>query len=138
MCKNLWPVISFDGNDNPKSILVQQAKYIGENTDRRILGYVETTDGSDYVTKIDMNNIINRKNTDLCHKLYITVPRMNDVKFLLVSLLQNPLDLFPCHIKDEVNEKEYNNLKDNDEVIEALTGILQSEKISNLLSSLML
>lgn len=138
MCKNLWPVISLDGNDNPKSILVQQAKYIGENTDRRILGYVETTDGSDYVTKIDMNNIINRKNTDLCHKLYITVPRMNDVKFLLVSLLQNPLDLFPCHIKDEVNENEYNNLKNNDEVIEALTEILQSEKISNLLSSLML
>lgn len=137
MCKNLWPKIKTDGNENPKSILVQQAKYIGENTDKRILGYVETTDGSDYVTKIDLNNIINRKSTDLCHKLYITVPEMNDVKFLLVSLLQNPLDLFPCHIKDEVNEKEYNNLKDNEEVIESLTEILQSEKISNLLSSLM-
>ena len=137
MCKNLWPKIKTDGNENPKSILVQQAKYIGENTDKRILGYVETTDGSDYVTKIDLNNIINRKSTDLCHKLYITVPEMNDVKFLLVSLLQNPLDLFPCHIKDEVNEKEYNNLTDNEEVIESLTEILQSEKISNLLSSLM-
>ena len=63
---------------------------------------------------------------------------MNDVKFLLVSLLQNPLDLFPCHIKDEVNEIEYNNLKDNDGVISALTEILHSDKISNLLSSLML
>jgi len=138
MCNNLWPVIKTDGNDNPKSILVQQAKYIGENTDKRILGYVETTDGSDYVTKIDLNNIIVRKNTDLCYKLYITVPEMNDVKFLLVSLLQNPLDLFPCHIKDEVNEIEYNNLKDNDGVISALTEILHSDKISNLLSSLML
>lgn len=138
MCKNLWPVIKTDGDDNPKSILIQQAKYIGENTDKRILGYVETTDGGDYVTKIDLNNIIIRKNTDLCHKLYITVPDMNDVKFLLVSLLQNPLDLFPCHIKDEVNDKEYSNLKDNEEVIKALTEILQSEKISNLLSSLML
>lgn len=138
MCKNLWPEIKIDGNDNPKSILVQQAKYIGDNTDKRILGYVETTDGSEYVTKIDLNNIIDRKSTDLCHKLYITVPEMNDVKFLLVSLLQNPLDLFPCHIKDEVNEIEYNNLKDNNEVISALTNILQSDKISNLLSSLIL
>lgn len=138
MCKNLWPKINIDGNDNPKSILVQQAKYIGENTNDRIKGYVETTDGSGYVAKIDLNNIIDRKSTDLCHKLYITVPEMNDVRFLLVSLLQNPLDLFPCHIKDEVNEKEYNKLKNNEEVIEALTEILQSDKISNLLSSLML
>lgn len=138
MCKSLWPKINIDGNDNPKSILVQQAKYIGENTNDRIKGYVETTDGSGYVAKIDLNNIIDRKSTDLCHKLYITVPEMNDVRFLLVSLLQNPLDLFPCHIKDEVNEKEYNKLKNNEEVIEALTEILQSDKISNLLSSLML
>lgn len=138
MCKNLWPKINIDGNDNPKSILVQQAKYIGENTNDRIKGYVKTTDGSGYVAKIDLNNIIDRKSTDLCHKLYITVPEMNDVRFLLVSLLQNPLDLFPCHIKDEVNEKEYNKLKNNEEVIEALTEILQSDKISNLLSSLML
>lgn len=138
MCKSLWPEINIDGNDNPKSILVQQAKYIGENTNDRIKGYVETTDGSGYVAKIDLNNIIDRKSTDLCHKLYITVPEMNDVRFLLVSLLQNPLDLFPCHIKDEVNEKEYNKLKNNEEVIEALTEILQSDKISNLLSSLML
>lgn len=138
MCENLWPKINIDGNDNPKSILVQQAKYIGENTNDRIKGYVETTDGSGYVAKIDLNNIIDRKSTDLCHKLYITVPEMNDVRFLLVSLLQNPLDLFPCHIKDEVNEKEYNKLKNNEEVIEALTEILQRDKISNLLSSLML
>lgn len=138
MCKSLWPEINIDGNDTPKSILVQQAKYIGENTNDRIKGYVETTDGSGYVAKIDLNNIIDRKSTDLCHKLYITVPEMNDVRFLLVSLLQNPLDLFPCHIKDEVNEKEYIKLKNNEEVIEALTEILQSDKISNLLSSLML
>lgn len=138
MCKSLWPEINIDGNDTPKSILVQQAKYIGENTNDRIKGYVETTDGSGYVAKIDLNNIIYRKSTDLCHKLYITVPEMNDVRFLLVSLLQNPLDLFPCHIKDEVNEKEYIKLKNNEEVIEALTEILQSDKISNLLSSLML
>lgn len=138
MCENLWPKINIDGNDNPKSILVQQAKYIGKNTNDRIKGYVETTDGSGYVAKIDLNNIIDRKSTDLCHKLYITVPEMNDVRFLLVSLLQNPLDLFPCHIKDEVNEKEYIKLKNNEEVIEALTEILQSDKISNLLSSLML
>lgn len=138
MCKSLWPEINIDGYDTPKSILVQQAKYIGENTKDRIKGYVETTDGSGYVAKIDLNNIIDRKSTDLCHKLYITVPEMNDVRFLLVSLLQNPLDLFPCHIKDEVNEKEYIKLKNNEEVIEALTEILQSDKISNLLSSLML
>lgn len=137
MCKNLWPVINTDGNDNPKSILVQQAKYIGENTKDRIKGYVKTTDGSGYVTEIDLNNIIDRKSTDLCHKLYITVPEMDNVRFLLVSLLHNPMDLFPCHIKDEVNEKEYNNLKDNEEVTVAMAEILQSARISNLLSCLM-
>lgn len=137
MCKDLWPEIKNVENENPKSILTQQAKYIGEKTTGRISGYVETLDGNSYETKIDLNNIIERKDSDLCYRLYITVPELNNVRFLLVSILQNPFELFPCHIKDEVNDKEYNNITDNDNVINVLKEILQSEKISNLLSSLM-
>lgn len=137
MCKDLWPDIVASTDDTPKSILMQQAEYIREKTGGKIRGYVETTDGSYYETKKDMNNLIKRSGNDLCHKLYIRVPEMNNVRFLIVSVLQNPFQIFPCHIYDEVNEKEFNNIPDNDNVIEVLKGILQSEKMVTLLSSLL-
>ena len=90
MCKDLWPEIVASTDDSPKSILMQQAEYIGKKTEGRILGYVETTDGKYYETKKDMNNLIKRSENDLCHKLYIMVPEMNNVRFLIVSVLQNP------------------------------------------------
>lgn len=137
MCKDLWPEIVASTDDSPKSILMQQAEYIGEKTNGKIVGYVETTDGRDYETKKDMNNLIKRSGNDLCHKLYIRVPDMNNVRFLIVSVLQNPFQTFPCHIYDEVNEKEHNNIPDNENVIETLKGVLQSEKMVTLLSSLL-
>ena len=137
MCKDLWPEIGASTGDSPKSILMQQAEYIGEKTNGKIVGYVETTDGRDYETKKDMNNLIKRSDSDLCHKLYIRVPDMNNVRFLIVSVLQNPFQTFPCHIYDEVNEKEHNNIPDNENVIETLKGVLQSEKMVTLLSSLL-
>ena len=137
MCKDLWPEIVASTDDSPKSILMQQAEYIGKKTEGRILGYVETTDGKYYETKKDMNNLIKRSENDLCHKLYIRVPDMNNVRFLIASVLQNPFQIFPCHIYDEVNEKEFNNISNNDKVIEILKSILQSEKMVTLLSSLL-
>lgn len=137
MCKDLWPEIVASTDDSPKSILMQQAEYIGKKTNGKIVGYVETTDGRDYETKKDMNNLIKRSDSDLCHKLYIRVPDMNNVRFLIVSVLQNPFQTFPCHIYDEVNEKEHNNIPDNENVIETLKGVLQSEKMVTLLSSLL-
>lgn len=137
MCKDLWPEIVASTDDSPKSILMQQADYIGKKTEGRIQGYVETTDGKYYETKKDMNNLIKRSENDLCHKLYIRVPDMNNVRFLIASVLQNPFQIFPCHIYDEVNEKEFNNISNNDKVIEILKSILQSEKMVTLLSSLL-
>ena len=52
----------------------------------------------------DLRTLIRRTEQDLCYKLYITATHMGGVRFLLLSMLQNPIEIYPCHLKDEVNE----------------------------------
>lgn len=136
MCKNLWPKIDTAKQENPKSVLQQQADFLYESSDHIIKGYVETSDGSNYESETDLLNLFEKKDNRLCHRLYITVPSMGDVRFLIVSLLQNAFETFPCTLKDEVNEIEYKDIKDIDGFISTLERILQSSKISNLLANL--
>lgn len=136
MCKNLWPKIDTAKQENPKSVLQQQADFLYESSDHIIKGYVETSDGSDYESDTDLMNLLEKKGNRLCHRLYIVVPSMGDVRFLIVSLLQNAFETFPCTLKDEVNEIEYKDIKDIDGFISTLERILQSSKISNLLANL--
>lgn len=136
MCKNLWPKIDTAKQENPKSVLQQQADFLYESSDHIIKGYVETSDGSNYESETDLLNLLEKKGNRLCHRLYIIVPSMGDVRFLIVSLLQNAFETFPCTLKDEVNEIEYKDIKDIDGFISTLERILQSSKISNLLANL--
>lgn len=80
--------------------------------------------------------MIRRTEQDLCYQLYITATHMGGVRFLLLSMLQNPIEIYPCHLKDEVNEVEYKDLENMDSFIARLKEILQSPKISTLLSNL--
>lgn len=137
MCKNLWPDIKQLTTETPLTILKQQAEYLERSTEGKIVGCVETSEGSNYEYKRDLLNAPKKTNNDLCHQLFITVPSLGDVRFLLVSLLQNPIQPFPCHLKDEINEKEYNSIENNERFIAKLEEILKSEKIMILLSNLL-
>ena len=66
---------------------------------------------------------------------YISQQKPN-VRFLLVSVLQKPTETYPCHLKDEINEEEYNNIKNSTDFIEKLGTALKSEKVTTLLKNL--
>lgn len=137
MCKSLWPEITTEREETPKDILQQQADFLSEKTGGKIIGNIEISDGSNFETERDLRSLIKRTEQDLCYQLYITANHMGGVRFLLLSMLQNPIEVFPCHLKDEVNEKEYKNIEDMDGFTSALKEILQSPKITILLSNLM-
>lgn len=137
MCKSLWPKITAKSEDLPKGILQQQINYLAENTENKIIGSLEIFSGNEFETTKSMKDPIIRSEEDICYKLYITVPSLGNVRFLLVSMLQNPIQIYPCHLKDEINDIEYNNINDLSLFIEKLGQILQSEKITQLLSNLL-
>lgn len=136
MCKSLWPDITAKREETPKDILQQQANFLSENTNGKIVGNIEISEGSNFEIEKDLRALIRRTEQDLCYKLYITATHMGGVRFLLLSMLQNPIEIYPCHLKDEVNEVEYKDLENMDSFIARLKEILQSPKISTLLSNL--
>ena len=77
-----------------------------------------------------------RGELELCVRLVVTVPSMGYVRYLLVSMLQNPVQTYPCLLKDELNETEY-TITDLGTFIGRLKEILQSEKMKTLLSTIM-
>ena len=94
------------------------------------------TDGTNYETKKSLKNDVAGGTEDVCYKLYITAKAKGYVRFLLVSVLQKPTETYPCHLKDEINEEEYNNIKNSTDFIEKLGTALKSEKVTTLLKDL--
>lgn len=135
MCDSLWPQIMPANEDTPISILKQQAEYLSERTGGKILGMVELTNGSNYEIKKDLRNPIKRNEQDMCVRLVITVPAMGNVRYLLLSLLQNPMEPYPCYLKDELNDVDY-PVKNIVEFVDNLKLVLQSAKMVMLLSNL--
>lgn len=136
MCESLWPDMTAKREETPKDILQEQVRLLSEKTDGKIVGNIEISDGNSFEIEKDLRTLIKRTEQDLCYQLYITVPHMGGVRFLLLSMLQNPIEIFPCHLKDEINEKEYKNIGDMDSFVSTLKHILQSSKITTLLSNL--
>lgn len=83
------------------------------------------TDGTNYETKKSLKNDVAGGTEDVCYKLYITAKAKGYVRFLLVSVLQKPTETYPCHLKDEINEEEYNNIKNSTDFIEKRIWYLQ-------------
>lgn len=86
--------------------------------------------------KKSLKNDVAGGTEDVCYKLYITAKAKGYVRFLLVSVLQKPTETYPCHLKDEINEEEYNNIKNSTDFIEKLGTALKSEKVTTLLKNL--
>ena len=136
MCKNLWPDIKPENEDSPKGILLKQVEYLNQQMDEKIWGELVLTDGTNYETKKSLKNDIAGGTEDVCYKLYITAKAKGNVRFLLVSVLQKPTETYPCHLKDEINEEEYNNIENPTDFIEKLGTALRSEKVTTLLRNL--
>lgn len=136
MCKNLWPDIKTENGDSPKGILQKQVEYLNRQMDEKIWGELVLTDGTNYETKKSLKNDIVGSTEGVCHKLYITAKAKGNVRFLLVSVLQKPTETYPCHLKDEINEEEYTNIKNSTDFIEKLGTALRSEKVTTLLRNL--
>ena len=136
MCKNLWPDIKTENGDSPKGILQKQVEYLNRQMDEKIWGELVLTDGTNYETKKSLKNDIVGSTEGVCHKLYITAKAKGNVRFLLVSVLQKPTETYPCHLKDEINEEEYANIKNSTDFIEKLETALRSEKVTTLLRNL--
>lgn len=136
MCKNLWPTIEANQKETPKNILKQQADYLSQNTEGKIVGEIEITNGGTYEMPTNLRTPQKRGDLELCVRLIITVPSMGNVRYLLVSMLQNPAQTYPCFLKDELNEIEY-TITNLDTFIGSLKEILQSEKMKTLLSTIM-
>ncbi len=136
MCKNLWPDIKTENGDSPKGILQKQVEYLNQQMDEKIWGELVLTDGTNYETKKSLKNDIVGSTEGVCHKLYITAKAKGNVRFLLVSVLQKPTETYPCHLKDEINEEEYTNIKNSTDFIEKLGTALRSEKVTTLLRNL--
>lgn len=136
MCKNLWPTIEANQEETPKNILKQQADYLSQNTKGRIVGEIEITNGATYEMPTNLRTPQRRGELELCVRLVVTVPSMGYVRYLLVSMLQNPVQTYPCLLKDELNETEY-TITDLGTFIGRLKEILQSEKMKTLLSTIM-
>ena len=94
------------------------------------------TDDTNYETKKSLKNDVAGGTEDVCYKLYITAKAKGYVRFLLVSVLQKPTETYPSHLKDEINEEEYNNIKNSTDFIEKLGTALKSEKVTTLLKNL--
>lgn len=137
MCKNLWPEIKPEFEDSPKGILLKQIEYLNQNTNERIWGELVLTDGTNYeIQKSLKNDIVRNAEEDVCYKLYITARAKGNVRFLLVSVLQNPTQTYPCHLKDEINDIEYKDIENSVDFIEKLGYALRSEKVTTLLTNL--
>lgn len=48
MCKSLWPDITAKREETPKDILQQQANFLSENTNGKIVGNIEISEGSNF------------------------------------------------------------------------------------------
>lgn len=90
------------------------------------------TDDTNYETKKSLKNDVAGGTEDVCYKLYITAKAKGYVRFLLVSVLQKPTETYPCHLKDEINEEEYNNTKNSTDFIEKLGTALKKRKGYNI------
>lgn len=136
MCKNLWPEIKMNFEDSPKGILLKQIEYLNNNTQERIWGELVLTNGTDYETKKSLKNDIIPSVEDVCYKLYITARAKGNVRFLLVSVLQEPTKTYPCHLKDEINDIEYKDIENSTDFIKNLETALRSGKVTTLLANL--
>lgn len=136
MCKNLWPKITPEYEDSPKGILQKQIEYLNQNTNEQIWGELILTDGTNYETQKSLLNDIAGSTEDVCYKLYITAKAKGNVRFLLVSVLQKPTEIYPCHLRDEINDVEYRDIKTSTDFIEKLGMVLGSEKVTTLLRNL--
>ena len=136
MYKNLWPEIKMDFEDSPKGILLKQIEYLNNNTQERIWGELVLTNGTDYETKKSLKNDIIPSVEDVCYKLYITARAKGNVRFLLVSVLQEPTKTYPCHLKDEINDIEYKDIENSTDFIKNLETALRSGKVTTLLANL--
>ena len=132
----MWPDIKTENGDSPKGILQKQVEYLNRQMDEKIWGELVLTDGTNYETKKSLKNDIVGSTEGVCHKLYITAKAKGNVRFLLVSVLQKPTETYPCHLKDEINEEEYTNIKNSTDFIEKLETALRSEKVTTLLRNL--
>ena len=132
----MWPDIKTENGDSPKGILQKQVEYLNQQMDEKIWGELVLTDGTNYETKKSLKNDIVGSTEGVCHKLYITAKAKGNVRFLLVSVLQKPTETYPCHLKDEINEEEYTNIKNSTDFIEKLGTALRSEKVTTLLRNL--
>ncbi|MBP3471760.1 MAG: hypothetical protein J6K41_05980 [Paraprevotella sp.] len=137
MCDSLWPQIQPDYEDSPKGILQKQIEYLNQSANGQIWGELVLTDGTNYETKKSLKEDVGGSTDDVCHKLYITAKAKGNVRFLLVSVLQNPLETYPCHLKDEINDIEYRDIETSADFIEKLGSALQSEKVTTLLKNLL-
>ena len=68
MCKSLWPDITAKREETPKDILQQQANFLSENTNGKIVGNIEISEGSNFEIEKDLRTLIRRTEQDLCYK----------------------------------------------------------------------
>ncbi|KAA6344568.1 hypothetical protein EZS27_007802 [termite gut metagenome] len=145
--ENLWPEIKTDGFDTPKVLLSKQAAYLGEST-KNILtarvtsgvlpppynpgkeeydnGYVEDDEGQDE----------DNQPAESCIKLrFIVYAPMLNYQFELLSVVHDMITSYPAKLICNIINRYY-TITEEQEFIQKLKEILNTEKVQNILKTL--
>lgn len=137
MVESLWSIPAADNVRAPLTIMKEQATALTEQTKGSLVGLVETgTYGAD----------------DLAINLSIQVPSLNNYKYRLITYTQ-PITMYPGTLAAEVpmasgtsqtglinslgTRPQATEVKNEQEFVAALKGLLASNEIKRLVSSLL-
>jgi len=121
--QNLWGELpSVETIPTPKSILEAQADLLGEKTDHLLEARVSQRPNSE------------SKKVSLVFD--IVVPTLGDYTLRLFSAEYDPLALYPVAIRDHLNDGEWFDVCDENEFLDAVSGILQSDAVRRAVTSL--
>lgn len=116
--KNLWPEFKVEKINLPKNILVEQADFITEMTNKNILGKISTTNQSG----------------SIYHSFRLQVPALQNYTYYLFSVKHDPILIYPLTINWR---DSFIPVPNESEFLTALEQIFKHESTQKVVSSIL-
>jgi hypothetical protein len=115
--ENLWPDFATDDIiRNPKTILREQASFLGKRTKNILTGNIST----------------DSYRNQFSHSFQIVAPNLNNYTYTLFTIVEDGIFGFPCKFKTETSF----SIKTEEELLERLKEIFSSEETKKVIHSL--
>ncbi len=119
--ENLWPQFSLDELPRtPKTILNEQAEFFAYATKNLLTAKIKVRPSPSSLDEID-------------YEFEIVAPNLGGYKYQLLKISQNTISMYPCRLEVEGN---FNEIENEQELVEKLKEIFNSEKIKKVIKSL--